>query len=161
MCAGALAGIVGSFAMTRFHVAINGDGLTGSEEPQSMKPLADGDDVAMKTADLATEAATGEQLTQMEKTELGGPLAHYAFGALTGSIYGLVCETTPDALCTRGDVFGTSVWAGADQLTLPLTGLTPWPLKTYPAATNAQHLLSHVVFGWTTAWTYRALRRAF
>jgi uncharacterized membrane protein YagU involved in acid resistance len=160
MFAGAVAGIVASAAMTRFHVALSGRGLTGSEEPQSMKPVGGGDDVAMRVADLTAEATTGGRLTREEKTEVGGPLAHYAFGAGVGAIYGLMCELTPDAPCTRGAIFGPSVWAGADQLALPLVGLTPWPLKAYPPATNLQHLASHVVYGIATAQAYAAIRRA-
>lgn len=158
--AGALAGIAASFVMTRYHVALSGRGLSGAEEPQSMKPVEGRDDAAMKSADLVSQATTGEPLTREEKKEVGGPLAHYAFGATVGAIYGAMAELTPQSPLLRGDRFGSAVWAGADQLTLPLVGLSPWPLKAYPASTNFQHWTSHLVYGMTTMLTYRLLRRA-
>jgi putative membrane protein len=158
MMAGAVAGVVASFVMTRFHVAISGRGLTDSEEPQSKKPVDGQDDVAMKTADLAAQSATGQPLTQEEKKEVGGPLAHYAFGAAVGAAYGVIGELAPRSPFARGGPFGAAVWLIADQIGLPLVGLTPWPLKTYPLSTNFQHLLSHLVYGVTTAQTFRAIR---
>jgi putative membrane protein len=146
--------------MTRYHVALSGKGLTGSEEPQSKKPVEGRDDAAMKAADVVAEATTGEPLSRREKTEVGGPLAHYAFGATAGAIYGAIAELTPDSKLTRGDRFGSALWVGADQLTLPLMGLSPWPLRAYPASTNFQHWTSHLVYGLTTAFTYRLIRRA-
>jgi hypothetical protein len=159
MVVGAVAGIMASFAMTRFHVAVSGPGLTGSEEPQSMKPVGGGDDAAMKAADVAVQATTGEPLTRREKREIGGPAAHYAFGALAGAVYGLMRELTPNARCRNGGVFGSMMWVGADQLLLPLVGLSPWPLSAYPASTNFQHLMSHLVYGEATEKAYDALRR--
>ena len=161
MFLGAVAGLVGSFAMTRFHVALSGRGLTGAEEPQSKKPVEGRDDATMKVADLVAQSAAGRPLTRREKKEIGGPAAHYVFGAAAGAIYGALRERQPDSQLTQGGRFGASVWVLADQLGLPMTGLSPWPLQAYPATTNFQHLLSHLVFGWTTALTYSALRRAF
>src|SRR5687768_1006683 len=72
MTAGALAGLAASFVMTRFHVALSGRGVTGSENPQSNKPVdASGDDAAMETADLVAQSTTGQPLTRREKTEVG------------------------------------------------------------------------------------------
>ena len=160
MFAGALAGIVASFAMTRFHVALSGDGVVGAEEPQSNKPVDGNDDAAMKAADLVAQATTGEALTREEKTEVGGPLAHYAFGAFAGALYGAVREVAPNSQIARGGLFGFALWLSADQVMLPMIGLSPWPLKAYPASTNAQHLVSHLVYGWTADETYQSLRQA-
>jgi uncharacterized membrane protein YagU involved in acid resistance len=163
MLAGTLAGLAASFVMTRFHVALNGRGITGSEEPQSNKPVEGRDDAAMKSADVAAQAATGRALTRYEKTEIGGPAAHYVLGAAAGAVYGAVRELnreSPESPLANGGRFGTSLWVIADQLGLPLSGLSPWPLTAYPATTNLQHLVSHLVYGWTTALTYPVLRRA-
>ena len=160
MFVGAVAGTLGSFAMTRFHVALSGRGLAGSEQPQSNKPVEGRDDVTMKTADLVAQSTAGRPLTRREKREFGGPAAHYAFGAAAGALYGALRELKSESPLLEGGKFGTAVWALADQIALPAVGLSPWPLKTYPAVTNLQHLISHLVYGWTTAATYRALRGA-
>jgi uncharacterized membrane protein YagU involved in acid resistance len=159
--AGTLAGLAASFVMTRFHVALSGRGITGAEEPQSKKPVEGQDDAAMKSADVVAQTTTGRALTRHEKTEIGGPAAHYAFGAAAGAVYGAIREMNPDSPLAHGGRFGTAVWVVADQLGLPLAGLSPWPLHAYPATTNLQHLTSHLVYGWTTALTYSVLRRGF
>jgi len=166
--AGAVAGLAASWVMTRFHVSLSGRGLTGSENPQSNKPVApstrswpspasSSDDAAMKAADEAAQVALGRSLTREEKTEVGGPLAHYAFGASAGAFYGMLRETQH---APGGAAFGAELWVIADQFGLPMVGLSPWPLKAYPAATNAQHLAAHVVYGLSTAAVYALVRRA-
>lgn len=144
--------------MTRFHVALSGRGLTGAEEPQSNKPVNAEDDAAMKTADLVAQSTTGRQLSPREKKEVGGPAAHYAFGAAAGALFGAIQELAPRSVFARGGPFGAAVWVGADQIALPLAGLSPWPLKAYPASTNIQHLMSHLVYGWATAEAFNAMR---
>jgi putative membrane protein len=170
--AGAVAGLVASWVMTRFHVALSGRGLTGSENPQSNKPVHPStsppstrasdtgngpDDAAMKTAEEAAQVVLDRPLTRGEKTEIGGPLAHYAFGASAGVIYGMLRETER---APGGAAFGAELWVVADQLGLPVAGLSPWPLSAYPASTNAQDLMAHIVYGLTTAGIYTLVGRA-
>ena len=155
--AGAVAGLAASWVMTRFQVALSGRGLSGSENPQSNKPVEGRDDAAMKAANEASKVALDRELTREEKTEVGGPLAHYALGVTAGAFYGAMRET---AHAPGGAAFGAELWVVADQLGLPLVGLSPWPLKAYPASTNAQHLAAHLVYGLTTAIVYRTVRRA-
>ena len=159
MVLGAVSGLVASYAMTRFHVALSGRGLTDAEEPQSKKPVdAEGDDATMEVAERVSESATGSELTQTEKKEVGGPAVHYAFGIGSGILYGAIRELWPRSTLAKGGPFGAVVWVAADQLALPLSGLGPWPLKAYPAATNLQHLVSHLVYGLTADTVYGALQ---
>jgi uncharacterized membrane protein YagU involved in acid resistance len=160
MLAGAVAGLIGSFAMTRFHVALSGRGLTDAEEPQSNKPVDGRDDAAMKTADLVAQSTAGRPLSPTAKKEVGGPAAHYAFGLAAGALFGALRELMPCSSIARGGPYGAAVWVAADQLALPLAGLSPWPLKAYPPSVNLQHLTAHLVYGWATAATYSSFRRA-
>jgi putative membrane protein len=168
--AGAIAGLAASWVMTRFQVTLSGRGETDSENPQSNKPVepsAEGshaatrapakDDVAMKTANEASKLMLGRELTRREKTEVGGPLAHYLFGISAGAIYGMLKETEH---APGGAAFGAELWAVADQIGLPMAGLSPWPLAAYPPMTNAQHFMAHVVYGLSTAGVYTVVRRA-
>jgi hypothetical protein len=59
-----------------------------------------------------------------------------------------------------GAAFGAELWAIADQFGLPMAGLSPWPLTTYPATTNAQHFAAHIVYGVSTALVYNVVRRS-
>ena len=160
MLAGSIAGLIASAAMTRFHVALSGPGLTGGIEPQSKKPVEGRDDATMKAADEVAEPVLGRHLTQEEKKEVGGPAMHYAFGAVAGATYGLLAVTRPNHVILRGPVFGAALWGVADQLALPLLGLSPWPWRAYPPSTNLQHVASHVVYGTTLAAVYALTRQA-
>jgi uncharacterized membrane protein YagU involved in acid resistance len=155
--AGALAGLAASWVMTRFQVALSGRGLSGSENPQSNKPVEGRDDAAMKASNEAAKATLDRPLTREEKTEVGGPAVHYAMGIAAGAVYGMLQETRH---APGGAAFGAELWVVADQLGLPMVGLSPWPMKTYPATTNAQHLAAHLVYGVSTAIVYSAVRRA-
>jgi putative membrane protein len=156
--AGAVAGLAAAWVMTRFHVALSGRGLSNSENPQSNKPVdGEGDDAAMEAAERVAEAVTDRPLTQEAKAEWGGPAAHYAFGMAAGALYGMARETQH---APGGAAFGAELWVIADQVGLPMVGLTPWPLASYPAATNAQHLAAHIVYGVTTALVFTGVRRA-
>src|SRR5215210_4315291 len=154
--AGAAAGLVASWIMTRFHVALSGGGVTGSENPQSNKPVEGRDDAAMKAANEAAKIGLDRPLSRTEKTEVGGPAAHYVFGAAAGAMYGMLRESEH---APGGAAFGAELWAIADQFGLPMAGLSPWPLTAYPAATNAQHFAAHVVYGLSTSLVYNAVRR--
>ena len=155
--AGAIAGTVASWVMTRFQVALSGRGLSGSENPQSNKPVEGRDDAAMKAANETAKVVLDRELTREEKTEVGGPAAHYALGITAGAFYGMLRETRH---APGGAAFGAELWVIADQLGLPIAGLSPWPVKTYPVSTNAQHFAAHLVYGLTNAFVYSAVRRA-
>jgi uncharacterized membrane protein YagU involved in acid resistance len=154
--AGAVAGLVASWVMTRFHVSLSGRGATGSENPQSNKPVEGNDDAAMKAANETAQVVLGRELTRAEKTEVGGPAAHYALGVAAGAIYGMMRETQH---APSGATFGAELWTVADQLGLPLVGLSPQPLSAFPLSTNAQHLAAHLVYGISTALVYPLIRQ--
>lgn len=113
------------------------------------------DDAAERTA--ATLAAlSGTRLDEGEKHR-GGIVAHYAFGVSCASLYGGLAEVLPDAARGWGLPFGTLLWAGADEGLMPLLGLSKGP-REYSLAVHSRALLGHLVFGWVTEVTRRALR---
>ena len=147
--AGVAGGLVGSWAMTRFHVALYGGGVTGVEEPQSHRPIEGGrHDPTTKAAEIAVWPVTERPLTPREK-QLGGPVMHYLFGAGMGAVYGLLSSVWPGVRRGAGVPFGVAVWAVADEVALPLLGLAH-PPQAYPLRTHAEMLAAHVVFGYTT-----------
>jgi putative membrane protein len=155
--AGAVAGLAASWVMTRFHVALSGRGRTGSENPQSNKPVEGRDDAAMKAANEVAQVMLDRELTREEKTEFGGPAAHYALGIAAGTIYGMLRETRH---APGGAAFGAELFVIADQFGLPIAGLSPQPLLAYRLSTNAQHLAAHLVYGVSTALVFSLVRRA-
>lgn len=101
------------------------------------KPVEGRDDAAMKAANETSKVV--------------------ALGATAGAFYGMWRETHG---APGGAAFGAELWVVADQLGLPMVGLSPWPLQAYPASTNVQHFAAHLVYGVTTAVAYSVVRRA-
>lgn len=85
------------------------------------------------------------------------PLEHYSFGAAAGAFYGVLRETQH---APGGAAFGAELWVVAEQVGLPVAGLSPIPIEASPASTNAQHFAAHVVYGLTIALVYATVRRA-
>ncbi len=55
--------------------------------------------------------------------------------------------------------FGAALWLGADEVAVPLFGLSGPPFA-YPASTHASALAAHLVYGATADLVRRAVRAA-
>jgi hypothetical protein len=151
--AGAVGGLVASFAMNQFQKAWSTaeEKITGKKEQQR-----DGEDATMKTADRIASAIQGRHLTKQEKQK-AGPVVHYAFGALMGAVYGAAVELNPSAHSLAGVPFGTILFASADEVALPALGLSGKPTE-YPLSKHVYGFASHAVYGVTTEAVRRIIR---
>jgi uncharacterized membrane protein YagU involved in acid resistance len=68
---------------------------------------------------------------------------HYAFGAATGGLYGAVAEFAPEVTTAADLPFGAAFWLVADEIAVPLLGLSKGP-KEYPVSAR---LCAGVAFG--------------
>jgi ABC-type uncharacterized transport system permease subunit len=142
-------GLAASFVMNQFQwllVKMAGD------QPQTEST---GDDATVKTAQAVAKHIPGRQLTPEEKA-WAGPLVHYSFGALLGAVYGLLAATVPKSGAGSGIAFGTAVWLVADEIFVPVFGLSGSPVKS-PASTHVKALASHLVYGATTDLTRKLI----
>jgi putative membrane protein len=153
--AGALGGLVASYAMNQFQKvwAAAEKKISGEKQQQGS---GDAEDATMKTADRISSTFTGHHLTKAEKKK-AGPLVHYAFGTFMGAVYGAAVEVNPSSHALGGMPFGAILFAGADELALPLLGLSDKPTK-YPLSTHVYGLASHAVYGVTTEAVRRIVR---
>jgi uncharacterized membrane protein YagU involved in acid resistance len=110
----------------------------------------------MKTADRISELVQGRHLTKDEKKK-AGPVVHYAFGALLGAVYGASVEMNPAANALAGVPFGAILFAAANEMALPVLGLSDKP-AAYPLSTHLYGLVSHAVYGVTTETIRRMVR---
>jgi len=166
--AGAGAGLAASWVMNIF-MAGPGEQLRQSlqtpeekqqEQQQKREQEQSGEppqDATMKAADAVVATATGGQHLSMEERQKGGPVVHYAFGALMGGVYGALAEYSETARAGLGSGFGTALFAGADLVAVPALHLSP-PLKESPPKTLATPLAAHLVYGVTTELLRRGLR---
>ena len=172
LAAGVIGGLVGGFVMDQFQALWSR--LTGDEKDserahspkQAGHKLDDGQEqtssgdidapATVKLASAISEDVFDHDLSKGEK-EAAGTAVHYGFSLVTGGMYGVMTELVPDASVGRGAPFGAAVWLLADEITVPLVGLSKGP-SSYPISKHVYSLASHFVYGLATEATRRAVR---
>jgi putative membrane protein len=165
---GVLAGMAGGLAAAWvMNVFMTGPGQTlqqavqSDEENRQQQEHSDEpkEDATMKAADAIAHTATGEHLSR-EEEEKGGPIVHYAFGALAGGVYGGLAEYSSRVRSGFGTSFGGMLFSTADLLAVPAFKLGPSPTDQ-PASALASPFAAHIVYGVTTELVRRILRAIF
>ena len=149
--AGLIGGLVASFVMSEFQSLLS----KFAEEEKKSKKKKD-EPANVKTAEAISENVFDHQLKKSEK-EPAGEAVHYAMGATSGLIYGIISEIAPMTTVGLGLPFGAAVWLVADDVVVPALGLAK-PATQYPLSTHAYALSSHLVYGLTTDIVRRAVR---
>ena len=170
MVAGLAGGLIASWTMNQFQAAWTriAEGTEKSHGAQSMQPsegsqgeqgqdTGEQDDATVKTARAISKNVFGHELQESEK-ETAGAAVHYAFGTLTGGLYGALAEVTPQVTTAGGLPFGAGFWLLADEISVPLLGLSKGPAE-YPVSTHAYALASHLVYGVTAELGRRVVRQ--
>jgi putative membrane protein len=162
---GVLAGIAGGLAaawmMNEFMAgpgrelqrAVQSDEENRQQQAHHDEPK---EDATMKAADDIALTTTGRHLSYPEK-EKAGPIVLYAFGALTGGLYGGLAEYSSVVTSGFGTSFGGILFSNADFLAAPALNLAPSPLDQ-PASAQASPFAAHIVYGVTTELVRRMLR---
>jgi putative membrane protein len=166
--AGAIGGLVASWMMNLFIEdagpklqkvveGMNGQ-QTGHEgsQPEDEGPK---EDATMKTADAVVSTVTGGRHLSFEEKQKGGPIVHYAFGAVMGGLYGALAEYSPAARAGFGTAFAGLLFAGADMIAVPALHLSP-ATGDQPASSMATPFGAHMVYGVTTECVRRLVRAA-
>ena len=122
------------------------------------KPGRKSDPATVKVANAISEKITGRKIPQEYKA-VAGEAVHYGMGATSAAVYGVLSEVAPIVTAGDGFGFGASVWALADEVAVPATGLSR-PPQEIPLTTHIYALASHLVYGWITETVRRAVRRA-
>ncbi len=170
MVAGLAGGLIASWTMNQFQATWTriAEGTEKSHGAQSMQPsegsqgeqgldTGEQDDATVKTARAISKNVLGHELQESEK-EAAGAAVHYAFGTLTGGLYGALAEVIPQVTTATGLPFGAGFWLLADEISVPLLGLSKGPTE-YPVSTHAYALASHLVYGMTAELGRRAVRQ--
>jgi len=169
--AGIAGGLVASWVMNVFiegagpkitHAveSMNGekrDTARDSHHDQAAHDQEPKEDATMKTADAIVATVTGGQHLSFEERQKGGPVVHYAFGALMGGLYGAVAEYSSVARAGFGAGFGTILFGGADLVAVPALHLSGSSLDA-PLSTLATPFAAHLVYGTITETVRRMVR---
>ena len=169
LVAGLAGGLVASWTMNQFQAAWTRiqEGAEKSHGAQSMQPaegssgdqsqdVKEQDDATVEVAKIVSREVLGHELQESEKKPAGAAV-HYAFGTVSGGLYGALAEVTPQVTTGVGVPFGAAFWLLADEISMPLLGLSKGATE-YPVSTHAYALASHLVYGATAELSRRAIR---
>jgi putative membrane protein len=172
MVAGAIGGLAAAWVMNVFmenagpkvqQVAQKFDHSAQQQQQSSQSQSSSDDqpkeDATMKTADAVVSAATGGRHLSLEAKKKGGPIVHYAFGALMGALYGMGAEYSATVRSGFGTTFGSILFAVADLWAVPALGLSG-SSSNAPISSLATPFSAHVVYGATTEGVRRLVRAA-
>ena len=161
--AGIVGGLVASWVMNQFMENLGPQLQKAVEKedaerkPQPPESGEKPDDATMKTADAVVSAVTGGRHLSHEEKEKGGPIVHYAFGALMGAVYGAVAEEMPTAKIGFGTAFGAALFTGADLVAVPALNLSQ-SSGDEPISSLATPFAAHLVYGAATEAVRRLVR---
>lgn len=168
--AGLAGGLAGAWAMNQFqavwsstaekiHQTNASDGNGSANGNQSQNENESSEDATMKTANRISTGLLRRPLSKEQKKK-AGPIVHYAFGGLMGGLYGAAVENSARAKAALGVPFGAALFLAADEVAVPLFGLSESPLE-YPWNVHVQALATHLVYGVTTEVVRKGVRTAF
>ena len=166
LLAGAAAGLFAAWTMNQFQtlwskatekIQNRNRSKQQDEQQRQAQSSEDSEDATMKAASKLASILLGRELTK-EETKKAGPAVHYAFGALSGGVYGLLSEYLPAARLGFGTAFGAALFLIADELSVPALGLSRSP-DEYPLSSHLYGLASHLVYGVSTEAVRDGIRR--
>jgi putative membrane protein len=174
LAAGLIGGLVASWTMNQFQ-AMLGKHMKGVERSHGAQSLQQGkpdesekiikldndeeqDDATERLASAIAENIFGRELTKPEK-ETAGTVVHYAYGTVTGAMYGVAAELAPAVTAGAGLPFGALVWISMDEGIVPALGLSK-SAEEYPLSTHVYAFTSHLFYGLTAEVVRRAVRKA-
>jgi Protein of unknown function (DUF1440) len=161
---GAVAGLVGTWAMSEAqrlwtHV-VDGDApesAGGRHDARDWQERSEHQNSNELAAQAAARYILNRRLTRRE-LRIAAPLAHYLFGATMGALYGAYAKRRHAR--TSGAAFGTTVWFAADEIAMPLLGLSHSTTRR-PFEMHLQSFVAHLVFGTATEMARRSLQSQF
>jgi uncharacterized membrane protein YagU involved in acid resistance len=125
----------------------------GVQPPQAVGNAAN--DSTVRSASAVYETVTGHPPDPAMKPWLGGA-GHYLFGGAAGAIYGVLAPRSEAIRAGFGTVYGSTVWAMADEGVLPVLGLSRGP-RQLPPGVQLYSLFGHWVYGATLESVRRGL----
>ena len=161
--AGAIGGLAGTWAMNHFQAwwsrAVHGvqpTSAAGRHDARDWQELAEGQNSNEVAAQTVAVNILRRPLDRHE-LKVGATTIHFAFGAAMGGLYGAFHEISPSTREMGGAAFGTAVWAAADEVAMPLLGLSG-PTTEHPPERHVHAFAAHIVYGVTTEIVRRGVR---
>jgi hypothetical protein len=163
--AGFVGGLVGTLVMNEFQAwwtrqarGRQPQSAAGKHDARDWQELEEGRNSNEVAAQKVAGSTLGRRLDR-DELAVAAPVIHFAFGATAGAFYGAMAEHTPSARALSGAAFGTAVWGAADEVAMPLLGLSD-RTDEQSFARHFHSFAAHIVFGVTTELVRRGVRAA-
>ena len=162
--AGALGGLLGTLAMnyaqrawTRAMDDHPPESAAGKHDARDWQERSENQNANELAAQTIAVWILGRRLTRSELS-VAAPAAHFAFGAAVGAFYGALAErTNNNRRGLSGMELGSALWFSADEVAMPLFGLSE-PTTKRPLEMHLQSFAAHMVYGAVTELVRRPLR---
>lgn len=162
--AGAIGGLAGTLAMNYaqrlWTLAADGApphsaaGKHDARDWQERDERQNSNEIAAQKVAVAT---VDRCLTERELSVIA-PIIHFSFGALVGALHGASAATRTGPAAS-GVGLGASLWLAADEIAMPLLGLSGSTLRR-PLEMHLQSFVAHLVYGVVAERVRRAVRAA-
>ena len=164
LLSGAVGGFIGTWAMSHsqrwWTLAADGQpsrSSGGKHDARDWQERSEGQNANELVAQSIGERVTGRPLTPDER-RVGAQLMHYAFGTAMGALYGASRARARDMSLSSGIAFGLALWAIADELAMPILGLSR-PTTERPLEMHLQAAAAHIVYGGVAELTRAGVSR--
>jgi uncharacterized membrane protein YagU involved in acid resistance len=159
--AGAVGGLAGTLAMnytqrlwTLLADRVAPRSAAGPHDARDWQERTENQNANEKAAQLLARATIKRRLSDRELS-IAAPLVHFSFGAAMGALYGAYAGTVPQAR-RSGTTLGSALWLTADEIAMPLLGLSRSTLER-PLEMHCQSLAAHLVYGAMTERVRRGI----
>jgi uncharacterized protein DUF1440 len=160
---GAVAGAMGTWAMNEaqrlWTRAVEGrvpESAGGRHDARDWQERSEQQNSNELAAQAAARSLVGRDLTR-DELRYAAPLVHYLFGAAMGVVYERATRRRRGP--GSGVAFGAALWLAADELAMPLLGLSRSTARR-PLEMHLQALAAHLVYGATLEWAAAAMSPA-
>ena len=152
--AGVIGGLAGTWTMSEaqrvWTHAVDGEAppesAAGKHDARDWQERDEGQNSNEIAAQAVATRVIGRRLDRGELA-VGAALMHYSFGAAVGALYGAYASRRRRP--GTGVGFGLMVWLLADEIAMPLLGLSDSTLRR-PLEKHLHSIAAHIVFGMAT-----------
>jgi putative membrane protein len=157
VAAGVIGGLVASWTMNQVFTFWSKMNEGKQQEEQSAKKGEQNDPATLKLAKRLSRDLLHREIPD-DKAKQAEAAVHYGFGAVMGGVYGGLSEYVPQTRAGLGSAFATALFVGADEIAVPLAGLSGKPTEV-PVSGHVLGLTAHLVYGLTTELVRRETRK--
>jgi putative membrane protein len=151
--AGATAAIVGTvmmnYAQRWWTLAMDGRAPASAADEHDARDWQERSEHqnANEVAAQALATATVHRRLTTRELALAARVIHFGFGAAVGALHGIYAQHNPKY--RTGIALGTALWLTADEIAMPVMGLSRSTLQR-PLEMHLQSFAAHLVYGVTT-----------